>query len=62
MCALPLQVFAELEDRLKVSFGDYLQERGVTAEMADYLVELLDDKEQREYMLWLKDVQKFINR
>jgi hypothetical protein len=40
----------------------YLEERGVDTSLVEYLVELSIDKEQREYVNWLKRVGQFVGK
>ena len=40
----------------------YLEERGVDGALAEYLVELSIDKEQREYVNWLKRTAEFVKK
>uniref|UniRef100_A0A383V4P1 Mitochondrial glycoprotein domain-containing protein n=1 Tax=Tetradesmus obliquus TaxID=3088 RepID=A0A383V4P1_TETOB len=53
-------LFTELDDTLQQAFSDYLEERGITAEFGAYLVELVHDKLEVEYMAWLTRVQDFV--
>ncbi|KAF8072894.1 hypothetical protein HT031_000554 [Scenedesmus sp. PABB004] len=53
-------LFTELDDTLQQAFADYLEERGVNAELGAYLVELVHDKLEVEYMSWLTRVQAFV--
>lgn len=53
-------MFEELDDTLQQAFIDYLEERGVNRDFAYYLVELVHDKLEVEYMNWLARVQLFI--
>ncbi|KAK9904699.1 hypothetical protein WJX75_000775 [Coccomyxa subellipsoidea] len=53
-------VFTELDDKLQTAFVDYLEERGVNAELGRYILDFAEDKEQREYMKWLAGVKKFV--
>ncbi len=55
-------VFDELDTTLQQAFLDYLEERGVTAELAEYLLELVHDKLEVEYMSWLERMQNFITK
>lgn len=57
LCA---QVFTELDDKLQQAFVDYLEERGVNAELGRYILDYAEDKEQREYMKWLEGVKNFV--
>ena len=54
--------FEDLEEPLQEAFFEYLHERGITYEFARYLFEYAIDKEQREYMKWLKDIKGFVSR
>lgn len=53
-------VFHELDERLQTEFVKYLETRGINSELGEYLRHLIFDKEQREYMLWLKKVKEFV--
>lgn len=53
-------VFGELDEVLQAEFRQYLQDRGITEELGEYLRHLVYDKEQREYMQWLKKVHSFV--
>lgn len=53
-------VYEELDEELQKHFEDYLAERGVDAELGAYLLPLIHDKEQREYMQWLEEVERFV--
>lgn len=57
---LPRQVFSELDDKLQQAFMSFLSERGVNAELGQFIIEFSDDKEQREYMHWLEGVHSFL--
>ncbi|KAF8059682.1 ATG11 [Scenedesmus sp. PABB004] len=53
-------VFGELDDELQAAFRQYLQERGVTEDLGEYLRHLMYDKEQQEYVAWLRGVAAFV--
>lgn len=55
-----LQVFSELDDKVQAQFNNYLAERQVNNEVGEYLLALVQDKEQREYMAWLDRVSSFV--
>ena len=57
-----LQVYEELDEKLLDAFPKYLAERGVDADLGAYILALVNDKEQREYKTWLKNVKKFISK
>ena len=42
------------------AFVDYLEERGVTAELGEYIRLLVQDKSSNEYQAWLQKVNNFI--
>lgn len=54
-------VFSELDDTLQQAFADYLEERGITADFGTYLMELVHDKLEVEYMNWLQRAREFID-
>jgi hypothetical protein len=53
-------VFDELDDTLQQAFADYLEERGITSEFGVYLMELVHDKLEVEYMNWLQRARDFV--
>lgn len=57
-----MQVFEELDDELQQQFMSYLAERGIDQDLGGYLLRLVHDKEQREYMYWLERVQDFTGK
>lgn len=52
--------FEDLDDSLQESFDEFLAEAGITDEVCDFVDATAVDKEQREYMRWLKNVDSFI--
>jgi len=54
--------FTELDPALETLFHDYLEERGINAEFVSSLYDLVEAKEQEEYVRWLAEVQKFIKK
>ena len=48
-------VFDELDDELQRQFQVYLEERGIGPDLGGYLLRLVHDKEQREYVDWLQE-------
>lgn len=52
--------FEDLEETVQDKFHDYLEERGINADLASYIVEAHVDKEQREYTNWLEKVSRFV--
>jgi complement component 1 Q subcomponent-binding protein, mitochondrial len=53
-------VFAELDEQVQQQFAAYLEERGITADVCQYLCKLVYDKEQAEYLRWMKKVADFV--
>ena len=49
-----------MDEKLLDEFPKYLAERGVNADLGAYILALVNDKEQREYKSWLKNVKKFL--
>lgn len=54
-------VFQELDENLQLEFTKYLETRGVNADLGEYLRHLVYDKEQKEYIAWLKKVREFVD-
>ena len=52
--------FEDLDDSLQESFDEFLAEAGINDEVCDFIDATAIDKEQREYMRWLKNVDSFI--
>lgn len=53
-------LFDELDDAVQEALYSYLEERGITPELGEYLLHLMHDKEQREYMDWLDKMTAFL--
>ncbi|KAI8896527.1 mitochondrial glycoprotein [Globomyces pollinis-pini] len=53
-------VFAELDEALIEVFHKYIEERGLNADLADFISNYVVYKEQAEYVLWLKNVSDFV--
>ena len=54
--------FDDLAEELQDSFADYLEDRGLTEGLNDFIHEYAQWKEQSEYMRWLENVKKFLNQ
>jgi len=52
--------FPQLDEDLQVLLESYLAERGVDTELAIFIPEYIDVKEQKEYLGWLKKVKEFV--
>ncbi|PSC74310.1 mitochondrial glyco [Micractinium conductrix] len=53
-------VYDELDEELQGQLERYLAERGVNAELGGFLLPLVHDKEEREYIHWLEGVESFV--
>ncbi|EXJ88829.1 hypothetical protein A1O3_01893 [Capronia epimyces CBS 606.96] len=52
---------SNLDPELQAMLDKYLEERGIDAQLASFLPEYVDYKEQREYVKWLDDVKQFVD-
>jgi complement component 1 Q subcomponent-binding protein len=52
--------FEDVDDKLQEALDEYLAEVGMNNEVCDLIDALASDKEQREYIRWLKISKKFI--
>jgi len=52
--------FEDLEDKIQESMDEYLGEIGITDEIYDYIDASATDKENREYMRWLENLNTFL--
>jgi len=53
--------YDRLEVGLQERFDEYLQERGVGEELALFIPEYAEFKEQKEYVSWLRNVKAFVD-
>lgn len=53
--------YDRLEIGLQERFDEYLQERGVNEELALFIPEYAEFKEQKEYANWLRNVKAFVD-
>jgi len=54
--------FSVLDERLQTGFLEYLKGYGINEDVALFVEHYSQDKDQRQYMQWLKDVNQFIER
>ncbi|KAK1444880.1 hypothetical protein BgAZ_107860 [Babesia gibsoni] len=52
--------FEDLDDSLQATLDEWLASLGVDAELCDFIDSCSIDKEQREYIFWLKGLEKFL--
>jgi len=52
--------FEDLDEKLQESFDEYLGDLGMGSEVCDFIDAMALDKEQREYIRWLKNTHKFL--
>ncbi|KAF5825596.1 mitochondrial glycoprotein [Dunaliella salina] len=55
-------VYDELDEGLQREFQMYIDDRGITPALGEYLRHLIHDKEEREYIAWLDNVKKFVEK
>lgn len=53
-------VFQDLDEDLQVLFERYIEERGITTDLALFIPNYVQYKEQKEYMKWLENVHDFV--
>jgi complement component 1 Q subcomponent-binding protein len=51
-----------LDESLQKQFERYLDARGIDGELSNYLLDLLEDKEEREYIQWLRNIEFFLTK
>ena len=54
-------IMSTLEGKVQDAFFDYLEARGVDEKLAVFIRDYIAFKEQKEYVRWLENVQKFIS-
>ncbi|KAJ7136601.1 mitochondrial glycoprotein [Mycena epipterygia] len=52
--------FATLDENLQANFDEFLTERGINNELAHFIPNYAEYKEQKEYMGWLEKVGNFV--
>jgi len=52
--------FEDIDDKLQESFDEYLAEVGMNNEVCDFIDAVALDKEQREYIRWLKNTKTIL--
>lgn len=53
--------FEDLDDSLQATLDEWLASLGVDSELCDFIDSCSIDKEQREYIFWLKGLEKFLS-
>merc|ERR1712014_283915 len=53
--------FEDLDDKLQEAFDEYLGELGMNNDVCDFIDAMAQNKEQREYIRWLKIAKKFFD-
>lgn len=51
-----------MDDELQSAAREYLEERGVDDDMAEFLHEYMANKDRAELVSWLKNVKSFVRR
>jgi len=52
--------FDHLDESLQTDFESFLEERGIDSNLALFIPDLAEHKEQKEYVKWLEGVRKFV--
>lgn len=55
-------VFQDLDEELQNKFHEFLEERGFTSDLANFIRPYVEFKEQKEYMGWLDSAASFISK
>jgi complement component 1 Q subcomponent-binding protein, mitochondrial len=53
-------VFDRLDSDLQIAFRQFLEERGVDEDIGSFILSYSNEKEQKGYVDWLQQVQKFV--
>ncbi|KAK9129140.1 hypothetical protein Sjap_009627 [Stephania japonica] len=54
--------FSDLDENLQKAFYTYLEDRGIKSSLTNFLQEYMSDKENREYLTWLKSMKEFVEK
>lgn len=52
--------FSDLDENLQRAFHKYLEVRGIKPNTTNFLHEYMINKDSREYLMWLKNLEKFV--
>ncbi|EEB08028.1 Mam33 family protein [Schizosaccharomyces japonicus yFS275] len=53
--------FKELDEEVQSLFENYLEERGIDYNLIDFVMQMKQPKETKEYVHWLQNIQKFVS-
>lgn len=53
-------IFRDLDENLQKAFHKYLEIRGIKPSTTNFLHEYMINKDSREYLVWLKNLKKFV--
>lgn len=54
--------FSDLDESLQKAFHKYLEVRGITGSLHGFLHEYMTNKDEREYLTWLKNIEVFVRK
>lgn len=57
-----VQLFSELDENVQDAFKGYLQERGIDSQLAEYLHYQAEQKEQKQYVKWMKELEILLRK
>ncbi|XVF75269.1 hypothetical protein PTKIN_Ptkin13bG0174100 [Pterospermum kingtungense] len=52
--------FCDLDENLQKAFHEYLEIRGIKPSITNYLRQYMNNKDNREYIRWLKSLKKYV--
>lgn len=55
-------LFSDLDENLQKAFHKYLEIRGIKPSTTNFLQEYMINKDSKEYLGWLKNLKKFIEK
>lgn len=54
--------FSDLDEKLQKAFHKYLEVRGIKGSLFGFLHEYMINKDEKEYLVWLKNMKEFIEK
>ncbi|EEF32518.1 Mitochondrial acidic protein MAM33, mitochondrial precursor, putative [Ricinus communis] len=54
--------FGDLDENLQKAFHKYLEIRGIKPSTTNFLFDYMENKDNKEYLLWLKNLKSFVEK
>jgi complement component 1 Q subcomponent-binding protein len=54
--------YSDLDENLQKAFLKYLEIRGISPSTTNFLQEYMFNKDNKEYLVWLKNLKSFIEK